>query len=446
MEDKNDLTQGPIVKKLMLFFLPIAAGTLFQQLYNAVDAFVVGKYVGTWALAAVGGSPAVVSQLIIGFCTALASGAAVVISQLHGAREHEHVTKAVHNSYLFCMLLGVAVGAAMVFLSPQILTLLKTSPEAYDDALLYQRIYFTGTLFILLFNMGSGILRAVGDSRFPFLCLGVSCFFNIGLDLLFVIRFGMGVAGVGWATVIAQGVSAVMVTVKLLVVKQPHRLRFSRNLLDLRLLKKMLRIGIPAGLQSSMYGVSNAVLQIGINTLGTLVTASWAMSGKIDGAYWAISSAFGAAITTFVGQNYGAGDYKRVRESAKKGMLLFLGITVFMSAVTLSAGQFLLNLFSDDPAVVDTTWYIMLFFVPVYVLWSAIEVFTGVLRGTGDALMPSIILAVGICGFRVAWVLTAFAFFPTLACICICYPASWAVTDIAIVCYYRKKSLIAKKA
>lgn len=444
MNDRNDLTTGSIIKKLIVFFLPIAAGMLFQQLYNAVDAFVVGKYVGTGALAAVGGSPFMVSLLVIGFCTALANGAAVVIAQMHGAKEYDNVTKAVQTSYLFCTLLGIAVGALVVAFTPEILTLLRTPEDTIADALLYQRIYFAGTVFILLFNMGSGVLRAVGDSRFPFFCLAVSCALNIYLDFLFVKDYGLGVAGVGYATVIAQAVSATMVTVKLVCSHENYRLCLSQKLFSKRLLKMMLHIGVPAGLQSSMYGISNVILQIGVNTLVTVVVASWAMTSKIDGAYWAISSAFGAAITTFIGQNFGAGNIERVREAAKKGMILFLCITVGMSICMLSAAKFLLNLFTDDLAVIEMTWHIMLFFVPVYVLWSAIEVYSGVLRGAGDAVVPSIILGVGICAFRIVWVLTAFVAVPTIECISICYPISWLLTAIAIVYYYREKSIIAK--
>jgi len=239
-------------------------------------------------------------------------------------------------------------------------------------------------------------------------------------------------------------VSAMMVTAKLVYSHENYRLCLSQKLFSKRLLKMMLHIGVPAGLQSSMYGISNVILQIGVNTLGTVVVASWAMTSKIDGAYWAISSAFGAAITTFIGQNFGAGNIERVREAAKKGMMLFLGITVGMSICMLSAAKFLLNLFTDDLAVIEMTWHIMLFFVPVYVLWSAIEVYSGVLRGAGDAVVPSIILGVGICAFRIVWVLTAFVAVPTIECISICYPISWLLTAIAIVYYYRKKSIIAK--
>lgn len=436
MQMRNELVEGPIVRKLVGFFLPIAAGTLFQQLYNAVDAFVVGKFVGTEALAAVGGSPAILSNLIIGFFVALTGGAAVVIAQLYGAQEYDRVSTAMGVSYRLCVWLGLGMGALVCLFSPQLLTLLRTPADTFDQALLYQRIYFLGAAFLLLFNMGSGILRSIGDARFPFLCLFVGCGLNIVLDVVFVIAFSWGVMGVAVATVLSQAVAALLVTGKLMRLKGPFRLRF-REKGDRSLLKRMLRIGIPSGVQSSMYGLSNLLLQVGINTLGTVVVASWAMSGKVDGAFWAVTSAFGTALTTFVGQNYGAGKLDRIRDSARKSLLLMGGLTLAMSGLLLLLARPLLHLLTNDPAVIDTTWYIILLFVPFYIIWVPIEVFSGVLRGVGDVLTPSLILAGGICGFRILWLFTAFRLSPVLLTLCVCYPLSWVVTDIAIYLYFR---------
>ena len=436
MQMRNEFVEGPIVRKLVGFFLPIAAGTLFQQLYNAVDAFVVGKFVGTEALAAVGGSPAILSNLIIGFFVALTGGAAVVIAQLYGAQEYDRVSTAMGVSYRLCVWLGLGMGALVCLFSPQLLTLLKTPADTFDQALLYQRIYFLGAAFLLLSNMGSGILRSIGDARFPLLCLFVGCGLNIVLDVVFVIAFSWGVMGVAVATVLSQAVAALLVTGKLMRLKGPFRLRF-REKGDRSLLKRMLRIGIPSGVQSSMYGLSNLLLQVGINTLGTVVVASWAMSGKVDGAFWAVTSAFGTALTTFVGQNYGAGKLDRIRDSARKSLLLMGGLTLAMSGLLLLLARPLLHLLTNDPAVIDTTWYIILLFVPFYIIWVPIEVFSGVLRGVGDVLTPSLILAGGICGFRILWLFTAFRLSPVLLTLCVCYPLSWVVTDIAIYLYFR---------
>ena len=436
--------EGPILPRLIRFFVPIAAGTLFQQLYNAVDAFVVGKFVGTTALAAVGGSPAILSNLIIGFFVALTGGAAVVIAQLYGAQEYARVEKAMGVSYLMCLVLGVGIGLGVAALTPRLLLLLKTPADTYAQAVVYERIYFLGAPLLLLFNMGSGILRSLGDSRYPFLCLFVGCGLNIALDILFVAVFGWGVKGVALATVIAQGVSTLLVTGKLMTQKGDIRLKLRQMTPDWPLLKRMLRIGIPSGIQASMYGISNLLLQVGVNTLGTVVVASWAMSGKVDGVYWATTNAFGTALTTFVGQNYGAGKLDRVKEVSRKGFWFLGGLTVSISALLLLFARRVLGVLTDDAAVIETTWFIITMFVPFYFLWVPIEVYPGVLRGVGDVVTPSLILAVGICGVRLLWLYTAFVYTPTLLVLCLCYPLSWLVTDVAAWLYFRRSPVMTR--
>ncbi len=435
----NDLTEGPIVKKLIAFFLPIVAGTLVQQLYNTVDAVVVSKFVGKAALAAVGGSPGVLSNLIIGFCTALSAGCAVVIAQLFGAGEKEKVRTAVKTSVLFCAVLGLVIGIAVVLISPQLLLWLKTPEDSFDLSLLYQRIYFAGSFFILTFNMGAGILRAVGDSRYPFICLFISCGTNIVLDVLFVAVFGMGVAGVALATVIATALSTVLIFRKLLTVNDCYKLTFRGTPFSGVLLKKMLLIGIPAGIQNSMYGFSNIILQVSINKIGTTAAAAWAMSGKVDGVYWAVSDAFGTSLTTFIGQNYGANRHDRVRLATRKGLLVFLGITAGIDTFLLPLGRLILRLMSDDADVRELTWIIMLYCVPAYIIYTVIAVFSSALRGVGDTLVPSVILAVGICATRIVWIYTAHRVIQTVQSVCLSYPISWAITMVAILIYYGLK-------
>lgn len=446
MADRNDLTQGVIWKKLILYFLPIAAGTLFQQLYNAVDAIIVGKFVGTGALAAVGGSPATITNLLIGFFVSLAGGAGVVIAQHYGAKMKDRVAVEVHTSLTFCFLIGVIISIAVIVFSPQILSFLKTPADTLDDAVLYTRIYFIGTIFILIFNMGSGILRALGDSKRPFYYLMASCVVNIALDLYFVIILRMGVAGVAWATVAAQAVSAACVVISLCRSKEECcRINIKKLGIDRRVLANMMRIGIPAGLQSAMYSVSNVILQTGVNTLGTVVVASWAMSGKLDGVYWSTASAFGTAVMNFVGQNYGAGRKDRILSCVKVSAGLFAGITAFLSGMILLLARPALTIFTNDPQVIDTTWKIITYFVPFYLLWTVIEVISGVLRGVGDAVKPVIIIGLGVCLLRAIWVLTVFSASHTLLTISLCYPISWGVTDIALLVYYFKGSEFRKK-
>ena len=434
-----DLTEGIIWKKLLMYFLPLAAGTLFQQLYNAVDALIVGRFIGTSALAAVGGSPAIVIQLVIGFVVALSSGAAVVIAQRFGAGDRENTSRAVGTAMCSFFLIGLLMTVIMLFLAEPVLLMMRTPADTMADALLYMRIFFAGSVFMIMYNMGAGIMRAVGNSTRPFVYLVISCLCNIGLDLLFVTGFSMGVEGVALATVLSQLLSCLFILRDLLRAEDSYRLTKASLRIHRGLFRRMMGIGLPTGLQSSMFGISNLILTVAINGLGTVVVASWAMSGKIDGIYWAISQAFGTALTNFVAQNYGAGKTERIRRGSRIGILVFLAMTAVLSLTILLAAGHLLPVFTKDPAVQETTWRIITYFVPVYVTWTMIEALGGILRGMGDTLKPAVIMAVGICGFRIVWVFTVFRTWPTLFVISMCYPASWLLTDLALGFYYLKK-------
>lgn len=436
-EKSYDLTTGVIWKKLMLFYLPIAIGTLFQQLYNTVDAIVVSKFVGTEALAAVGGSAAQVIALTIGFFVALTGGASAVISQLVGARRAEEVSQAVHSSLAFSVLAGLGMTVIGLPITPAILSWMQTPPDTMAESVLYLRIYFVGSVFMLLFNMGSSILRAVGDSKRPLYYLIICCFCNIFLDLLFVISFQMGAAGAAWATVVSQGLSTVLVMWRLCRCNEIYKVTLSKIRIYRGTMGRMYKIGIPAGLQASLYSISNLIIQVAVNTLDTQVVAGWTMASKIDGVYNALASALGVAIMGFVGQNYGAGKNDRVRKTFKVGLISFLLITAVMEVVTIVLGKYGTPYVIKDPAVVEYTWEILMYFVPFYVVWTCIEVISGVLRGIGDAVVPVIITAVGICGLRLVWVATVFQAVPTIGGVTSCYPVSWIVTAAALAIYYR---------
>ena len=437
---RKDLTEGVVWKKLLLFFLPIAAGTCIQQLYNAVDGLIVGRFVGTIALAAVGGSSAQIINLLIGFFVAITSGASVVIAQVYGANRTRDVQIATGNAIAVFALLGCLLTVFGLVASPAMLRLLKTPEDTLADAILYLRIYFLGVPFVLVLNMESNMLRAVGDSFSPFLYMVAGCVANIVLDTVFVVVFHWGIAGVAIATVAAQVLNMALLTGKLLTTKEAYRMSFRELRLKGVYLANMLRLGIPAGLQSSMYAFSNMIIQVGVNSLGTVVVASWAMTSKTDGIFWAVSSALGAAITSFVGQNLGAGRQDRVKLCVKEGLILSSIITVTLSALIMLMGKPLLRILTEDQAVIDTTYRIMTYFVPYYFTWVVIEVLSAVLRGSGDAVRPVILIGLGICLLRVIWIGTLFLRVHTLLVLCLCYPVSWTVTSIAMVLYFRKGS------
>ena len=443
--EKTNLTEGTVWKKLLIFFLPIAAGTIIQQLYNAVDGLIVGRFVGTSALAAVGGSSAQIINVLVGFFVAMTAGASVIIGQIYGAGRMQDLNKAIGTSITVMGLVGLGLTAVGLVASDGMLRLLNTPEETIEGAALYLRIYFLGVPFLMVLNMESSILRALGDSFHPFLYMVVGCVLNIILDTVFVIVFGWGVAGVAIATVAAQIVNTALLTWLLTRSGQEYRLSLRDMGIKAVYLTNMLRLGIPAGLQSLMYSISNMIIQVAVNSLGTVVVASWAMSGKTDGFYWAISNAIGAAITSFIAQNYGAGRHDRVKQCVKQGLILHFTVTVIASAVLMLVAVPALRLLTPDEAVVETTYQVMSYFVPYYFTWVLVEVLSAVLRGAGDAVYPVAIIGIGICLFRVVWIATVFAHFGTLFSLCLSYTASWTITSVVLVIYYKKGGWINRR-
>ena len=432
----KDLTSGTVWKRLLLFFLPIAAGTCIQQLYNAVDGLIVGRFVGTVALAAVGGSSSQVINVLIGFFVAVTAGASVVIAQIYGAGRTEDVRIAAGNAIAVFALLGFLLMALGLVASPAMLRLMQTPEDTLPASILYLRIYFLGVPFILVLNMESNMLRSVGDSFSPFLFMVVGCISNIILDVVFVVFFHWCVAGVAIATVAAQIINMLLLTRRLVRTDEPYRLSFRELKLKGVYLSNMFRLGIPAGLQNTMYGVANMIIQVGVNSLGTVVVASWAMTAKVDGVFWAVSNALGAAITSFVGQNLGARRMDRVQLCVRQGLILAFSITIGLSGLIMLAAKPLLHLLTKDPAVISTTWEMLLYFVPFYFTWTLIEVLSAVLRGSGDAVRPVVIIAFGICLFRILWICTVFRWFHTVPILCLTYVASWTLTSIMILIYF----------
>ena len=436
--ENMNLTEGSVWQKLLVFFLPIAAGTIIQQLYNAVDGLIVGRFVGTNALAAVGGSSAQIINVLVGFFVAMTAGSSVIIGQIYGAGRREDLNRAIGSAVTVMALFGVALMALGLIISPGLLRLLNTPDETMEGAVLYLRIYFLGVPLLMVLNMESSILRAVGDSFHPFLFMIAGCVLNIMMDIVFVVVFGWGIAGVAVATVTAQAVNTALLTRQLARRDQEYRLTVRELGVKGVYLANMLRLGIPAGLQSSMYSLSNMTIQVAVNSLGTVVVASWAMSGKTDGFFWAISNAMGAAITSFIAQNYGAGRTDRVRQCVKQGLIMHFTVTIVVSAALMITAIPVLRLLTPDEAVVETTYRVMSYFVPFYFTWVLVEVLSAVLRGAGDVVYPVVIIGIGICLFRVIWILTVFAHFGTLLSLCLSYTASWTLTSIALVIYYRK--------
>ena len=315
---KNQITEGIIWRQLLLFFFPILLGTFFQQLYNTIDSVIVGQFVGKEALAAVGGSSAQIVAFVVGFFTGLSSGASVTIAQFFGAKDSRSANKGLHTAYAIAAFGGLILTVSGIILTPFLLEMMNTPADIVADSAVYLRIYFAGIIFVLIYNMGSAILRATGDSKRPLYYLIVCCIINIVLDVLFVIVFHMGVMGVAVATLIAQAVSAVLVTLKLMRSEGILKLSVKQIRFHGSILKMQLKLGLPTGFEAILFSITNIAIQSAVNTFGTDTTAAWSAYGKLDAIFWMVSTAFGIAITTFVGQNYGAGKMDRVRKSTAR--------------------------------------------------------------------------------------------------------------------------------
>ena len=338
--DGYGITEGVIWKQLLKFFFPILLGTFFQQLYNTADAIIVGKFVGKEALAAVGGGTGTLINLIVGFFVGLSSGATVILSQFYGARNHQQASRTVHTAIAMAIYGGILLMIVGMLASPVILRWMSTPEDVFDLAVTYTRIYFCGMIPSLIYNIGSGVLRAVGDSRRPLYFLIVSCMVNIVLDVALVLGFEMGVAGAALATILSQLCSAVLVILTLLRSPHPLHLSFKQIRLHGDLLGRVVRIGLPAGLQSVMYSLSNLVIQAAINGFGTNLMAGYTAYSKMDGLFWMTINAFGVSITTFVGMNFGAARFDRVKKSVRVCLMMAAGGTLALSGFLLLLGGF----------------------------------------------------------------------------------------------------------
>lgn len=436
--DVNGITEGVIWKQLLLFFFPIVLGTFFQQLYNTADAIIVGKFVGKEALAAVGGSTGTLVNLLVGFFVGVASGASVVIAQLFGARRAEDVSRAVHTTISMAIGSGALLTAVGLMFADDILHLMGTPDEVMVYAVPYLSIYFMGMIPQLIYNIGSGILRAVGDSRRPMLFLICAAMTNIVLDIILVLGLDMGVNGAAWATIISQLVSAMMILGSLHRAQPVYRLHFHKLRFHVDMLARIVAIGLPAGLQSVMYSFSNIIIQTSINGFGTDVMAAWTAYGKVDGLFWMIISAFGVSITTFVGQNFGAKLYDRMRRSIRVCLGIAAGTTVAMSVLILIIGRPMLGMFTDDPHVLEIGLSIVRLIAPMWLCYVCIEILSGSMRGAGDTLVPTLMTLVGVCMLRVFWVTVIVPMRHELSMLLLSYPLAWTLTSILFIIYYRR--------
>jgi len=440
----QNITEGVIWKQLLCFFFPILLGTFFQQMYNTVDTIIVGRFVGTRALAAVGATAPLIS-LLNGFFIGLSSGATVLISQYFGANDRSGIHNAVHTGMGLSLVLGVIATAIGVAAAPAILTAIQTPADCLEDAVLYTQVFFAGAIASMIYNMGSGILRAMGDSKRPTIFLMITCFANIALDLLFVVVFELGILGAALATVLSQIISAVLVLSVLVKLPEDIRFRFHQIRLEVKLLRRVLVIGIPAGLQFVTFDLANLLIQSGINSFGAATVAAFTAYGKADAIVWMVANAFGVSITTFVGQNFGAQKYDRIRKSVWICLGMAVSFIGIISAGELLLRTFLLGIFSTDPEVVRLGAYIMIWIVPFNAVLMPMQIFGGAMRGTGYSVMPTAITSVCICLFRILWIIFVVSRFHTLEMLLLCYPISWCLTAVVFFVIYLRGNWLRKR-
>ena len=433
------LTEGSIWKQMLKFFFPIMFGTFFQQLYNTVDAIIVGRFVGSDALAAVGGSAGMIVSLIVGFFIGLTAGASVIVSQFFGSGDRKKVSKSMHTIYAFSIIGSIVISIVGFFLAPTLLKMMSTPADIYEDSLLYLRVFLLGIVFMFVYNTGSSLLRAIGDSQRPLNYLIICCMINIILDIFFVAVLQKGVFGAALATIMALAVSSLLVTRALAKSTELCDFSIREIRIDWETLKTQIYIGFPGGVQTSMYSLSNMILQVAVNKIGTDAAAAWTTLAKMDAIYWMVGGSLGTAVTTIVGQNYGAGKMDRVKKSVSIGLGLYYAFSIVIVTVLMTFQRTLFSIFTDNQAVLDIAVTAFSIMAPFYLLFSFIEIYSCALRGMGDVLIPMIMTMLGVCGFRVVWALFVVPLNPSMELISWSYPVSWALTSTCFIIYYNYK-------
>lgn len=463
MKKQQDLTQGNILKVFCLFALPLFFSSLFQQLYGTVDLLFVGEYLGKQETAAVGASGIIVTCMI-GIFTGVSVGTGVIVSQFRGAKNTKNIRLCIKNAYLLSLFGGVVITIAGLLFSKMALKLLNTPENIMKPALMYMRIYLLAVIPMIFYNISSGILRALGDSKTPFHILATGGILNVILDALFIAVLKWGVAGVAIATLLAQAFTAVIAFQKVLISeKEISEMDFDKECLesegvnrsyykansvetmslfskfapDFKMIKRILTVGIPLGLQSMIITFSNLAVQYNINGFGEDAVAAFAIYFKAENLIYLPILAFGQAMITFTGQNYGAGLKERIRKGVISCNLLSMGVTAVISAIVFLLGRQILGLFSDDLAVIEEGLKIIRVSFPFYFLYAILEVTGAVVRGIGKTTQSMFIIICNLCVVRITILSIFTAVFHSIRWVAAVYPITWCLTAVSFVIYYR---------
>ena len=439
-----DMTEGNIWKQMLRFSIPMAIGLLFQQLYNTVDTLVVGQFVGQQAQAAVGSTGPIINT-VVGFCAGLATGASVVISQRYGAHDEEGLSKAVHTTVALTFLVSVVATVLGLLIIEPMLRFMQTPEDVMPESSCYLSIYFAGISGILFYNLGSGILRAMGDSRRPLLFLILSALLNTALDLLFVLAFGMGVDGVAYATILSQILSALLILFTLTRERGTYGIRWRKLCVDRKSLSMILKIGLPSSIQAAVTSFSNVFVQSYINQFGSACMAGYGVYGKIDAFALIPVQSISMASTTFVGQNWGAKKIVRAREGVRRAVLMSLAATAVLGLLVFLLARPLMGFFSPEAEVIGYGIRFIRIVTPFYIAICFNQIYAGALRGVGDATMPTVIMLASFVAFRQIYLAVTRALGAGFIAVALAYPVGWILCSTLLIIRYSRSALVRQK-
>ena len=435
------MTEGKISKSIVFFAFPIFLGNLFQQLYNVVDSLVVGNVLGKEALAAVSSTGSIIF-LIVGFVNGVFVGAGVTVARYFGAKNKEKVSVAVHTTIAFGFIAGIIVTILGVGLTPWLLRIMGTPNDVYADAVIYLRFYFFGGIGIVMYNACMGIFQAVGDSKHPLYYLIVAAIINIVLDILFVAVFDFGVGGAAIATVLSQFVSGILGFAKLTMVDGDHKLHIKKIKIDVPMLKQLLKMGLPTGVQNSVIAFANVIVQSNINGFGSIAMAGSGAYTKLEGFGFMPITSFSVALTTFIGQNLGAEKYDRVKKGARFGVIAGVSLAEIIGIIIWVFAPQLIRLFNSQPEVIQqgvTRARIICLF---YFLLAFSHCISGILRGAGKTNIPMVVMLVSWCIIRIAYITIMVRIIPDIRVVFWAYPLTWLISSVAFLIYYKKSNWI----
>ncbi len=430
-----DVTEGVIWQQLLILCVPIFFSSFFQQAYSLINTFILGQFGGKNAL---GGIQATMSltELAVGFSVGLGAGCAVISGQFFGQKDDEHLSRSVHTAMTIALVLGAVLSVLGVVFMPSILAFMGTPEELMWESIAYSRCYFGAMIFALVLNMGTALLRSVGDTRAPALIIASGCVFNVIFDLIFVAHFKMEALGCGIATALTIAINATMVMVRMMRAKGAWRLDIHKLGIDPTLCKSMISCGLPLGIQSSVYSFSNIIAQSTVNSFGADAVTGWGLSGRLDAIVWMVTEALGVAITTFSAQNFGAHNYERMRKGYHTSLVITVTLVGCLALFLVTFVNPLARFFIDDDVVVGYTSKMIHFIAPFYLFYSVVDNTSGVIRGSGESFRPMLLTIVGTCVFRVVWLLLVVPMHHTLETMLLVYPVTWILTATLFVFYH----------